>query len=243
MVGPLREVKARNAVTRFRMQKFACNNWAAPMQNGSYATVPAAVAAFTSDNNQLNRLVHIARARLDRLAALPPGQRLRSREDPLGFVHDTIALVLAGKRKAHPRHLSDSYAFFNFLQGVLQSCISNALKSIVAEGEHVPIGPTDDPSVPFADPESPANVVNEVSLRETKSELVARLRQSFADDPAMQQHVDLLEKSGLNEDRLLPGEISDKQRHRLRTRAQQVLREMSAHEGVSQPTGMELLEP
>jgi hypothetical protein len=195
------------------------------------------VAALTSDNNQLNRLTQIATRRLDRLAALPPGQRLRSLEDPLGYVHDTICLVLGGKRKARSRHLASPAAFFNFMQGVLQSCINSALNSVVAEGVHVPIGPDDSPDSRYVDPESPADVAREVALRETKQELVARLRLSFAGNPAMQEQIDLLDQSGV--DRLPHGDLSAKQQHLFKRQAQHVLRAMTAREGVTQATGME----
>ncbi len=219
------------------------SNWATSLQNGSFETVSAAVLALTSDNNQLDRLEHIARHRLDRLASLPPGQRLRSQEDPLGFVHDTIALVLGRKRKARPRHLRSPHAFFNFVQGVMQSCISNALKAVVAKGEHLSIGPEDESGSSLAEPESRTDVVREVEMRETERELVARLRQSFVGDPTMLQQVDLLEREGLPENRLPHGDLTAKQRHRFRARTGMVLRAMAAREGVLLPSGMELFQP
>jgi hypothetical protein len=90
--------------------------------------------------------------------------RCASRGDPLGYVHDTIGLVLAGKRKGRPHQLNSSAVFFDFLQGILHSCISNALKSVVAERVHVPIGPDDGPDSPYVDPEAPADVAREVAL-------------------------------------------------------------------------------
>jgi hypothetical protein len=217
------------------------NNWAAPTPNGSFPSVSAAVAAFTSHHTQLDRLTRIAQRRLDRLAIFPPGQRLRSREDPLGYVHEVICLVLAGQRPARTRHLQSPQAFFNFLQGVLQSCLSNALKSVAAEGEHLPIGPEEGPDSPEVDPPSPTDVAQEVALGEIKQQLRARLRQSFARNPDVLRQIDLWEETGA--DTLPAGDLSAKKQHRFKRRAQDILRTMSKREGMSQATGREFLKP
>jgi hypothetical protein len=211
----------------------AVPNPAAPAQNGPFGTASAAVAAFTADPQQLHRLVQIAARRLDRLACQPPGQRLRSLDDPLGYVHDALAAVLSGQRQIHPRHLLSSNAFFNFLQGVLHSRLSNALKAVVTQGVPLPIGP-EEPDSPYLDPPGMTDVVQEVSHRETLRELSARLEQSFAHNPPMLHQVHLVEQSGL--DGLPDGHLTAQQQHRFRKRAQALWRQISAPEAKPLPS-------
>lgn len=212
-----------------------------PLPHIAFANVMDAVTALTAEN--LNRLATIAKRRLDRLAALPPGKRLRSVMDPMEFVSEAVHLVLLGEvdpkqgRRTKPRHLENMSIFLNYLQAVVQSCISNQLKATQRQGEHVSLDESDLDSLATSD------VAEEISQRETLGELFDRLRKRSQDNPALLASVALWENEGADSDRIPKGELSDKQVHRIRAQAKEILRRMAARDGISQPSGREMFTP
>lgn len=154
-----------------------------------FPSVAAAVAALTQP--QLDRLRQIAQRRIGRLAEAPPVQRLLGQCGPEDFVQEAIVLVLLGEakpgegRRVRPRHLADAAAFFNFLQGVIQSCISSRLKTVRFEGEHR--APAEE-ALP-----APRTVLHEVQLNEVRAALVARLSAAAGGNPDLQSALALLE--------------------------------------------------
>lgn len=216
-----------------------------PPADCPFATVQAAIAALSSAD-KLARLAFIAQKRLDRLAYLPPGQRLRAEVEAMELVNEAIRLVQQGAqqpghgRTTHTRHLRSSATFFNYLQSVIQSCISSRLKRFVRQGDHTPIGDANaDPGC--IEPHSSADVVREVQLRETKHKLVQGLGQAAEQRPSLRPAVAEVQATGL-EDHFLPQDgLSYKQVHDLRQRSQAVLRELASLERAPHPTGKEVL--
>lgn len=212
-----------------------------PLSSTPFASVTDAVTALTAKN--LNRLAVIARRRLDRLATYPPGKRLRSLQEPMDFVSEAIRLVLLGEadpkqgRRTKQRHLENLPTFLNYLQAVVQSCISSQLKGVQRQGELVSL------DVSELDALAASNVSEEIVQRETLGELFYRLRQRSRDNPALLASVALWENEGGNSDRIPKGDLSDKQVHRIRTQAQEILRRMAGREGINHPSGRELLGP
>jgi hypothetical protein len=215
-----------------------------PLPDIAFASVRDAVAALSTSDN-LQRLALIAHRRLDRLAFCPAGQRLRGTRDPMEFVNEAISLLLREVdqpntgRRTHPRHLRDMASFFNFVQSIVQSCISSQFKQIKRQGDHVPIGsPDSDPSM--TEPMAPNDVVREIALEETTTELVQDLKQHFKDSPQIHAAVVRFEQAGLEGSRFGKDQQTDKEMHQLRTRAKEFLKSMSAREGIEQPSGKEM---
>jgi len=210
----------------------------------SFQNVTEAVAALSSP--QLHRLAIIAGRRLDRLAALPTGQRLRSLHEPGDFVSEAIRLLLVavetpGKgRRVKPKHLRDAAAFFNFLQAVVQSCISNALKSVIRQGEHVSLEALD--NKPTGNKAlDPGHVIDLVAQAQTMQGLFATLRERSHDNPNMLASVALWESDFRDLDRIPKGTLDDKGVFAIRTQAKQILQSMAARDGIPEPTGREVL--
>lgn len=222
------------------------NTGPVPQPHIPFANVMDAVTALTAQN--LNRLAVIARRRLDRLAAYPPGKRLRAMQEPLDFVSEAIRLVLLGEvdptkgRRTKPRHLENLPGFLNYLQAVMQSGISSQLKALERQGEHVSLG-TAEPDSPCVDPAAATDVAAEVAQRETLRELFASLREHSQDNPALLASIVLWEANGSTCDRIPKGTLTDKQVHGIRKQAQEILRKLATREGVSQPSGRELFGP
>ncbi len=189
-----------------------------------YPSVTAAVADLTQP--QLDRLQQLARRRLERLTQSPPVQRLLSQCEPADFIHDAILLVLVGElqvgagRHARQRHLASPPAFFNYLQGVIQSRISAHLKKLLHEGEH--LSTEDQPLL------GNRTVVQDVQLNEIKNALTHRLRAAAGNNPALQATLVLLELE-VNE---AGGQPSRKQLHKMRRLGREVLEELAAGESV-----------
>jgi len=164
------------------------------------------------------------------------------------FVNEAIGLLLkevetpGTGRRTQPRHLRDMRSFFNFAQSVVQSCISNQFKQLARQGEYVPIG-SPEPMSPFVEPAAPGDIVRDLTLKETTNELVTDLKQHFEKDPKIRAAITEFERNGLEGNRLSKDQQTDKQMHRLRSKARQVLKKMAAREGVSEPTGKEMLSP
>jgi hypothetical protein len=141
--------------------------------------VSAAVAAITQQ--QLDRLLQIARRRIERLTQSPAVQRMVGQRQPIDFVHDAIMLVLVGEEKpglgrhTHRRHLDSSKAFLNFLQGIVHSLISAQLGKTIREGEHV--------SAEEQELMGTRTVTQDVQFNEVKAHLAARLRAAAGDNP------------------------------------------------------------
>jgi len=196
----------------------------------------------------IHRLAEIARRRLDRLAAWPAGQRLRALREPMEFVNEAVGLLLreadrAGTgRRTHPRHLDSIKTFFNFVQAVVQSCISNHFKQLLRHGEHVPIV-LRHPSDTTTELAAPVDVVREIVLQETTGKLVCELKQEFRKQPQLREVIADFEQGGLDGNRLARNHQTDKQLHRLRKKARQILKEMSRREGINNPTGKEMFGP
>lgn len=140
-------------------------------------------------------------------------------------------------RRTKPRHLEDLSVFLNYLQAVVQSCISNQLKATQRQGEHVSLDADVMESLATSD------VAEEVAQRETLGELFHRLRQRSQDNPALLASVALWENEGADSDRIPKGALNDKQVHRIRAQAQEILRRMAARDGAIQPSGREMFTP
>lgn len=182
-----------------------------------FPTVSAAVAALTQP--RLDRLLNIARRRIERLTQSPAVKRMLSRCDPADFVHDAIMLVLIGELKAgrgrhtHLRHLAGPDRFFNFLQGIVHSRISAQLGKTSREGEHLSAE---------EEPLSEARTVaQDVQLNEVKAVLSARLRAAAGNNPALQSTLMLLELEATDTGR----EPSRFQLHKMRKLGRTTLRE------------------
>ena len=190
-----------------------------------FASVTAAVAALTQP--QLDRLLAIARRRMERLTQSPPVQRLLGQCDPADFIQDAILLVLVGElkpgqgRHTRPRHLASPQAFFNFLQGVVHSRISARLKKLLHEGEHLSVE-----SQPLT---GARTVVQDVQLNEIKASLSARLRAAAGTNPALQSTLMLLELEAMDSG----GRPSRKQLHKMRRLGREVLKELAGDEEVN----------
>jgi hypothetical protein len=218
-----------------------------PPADPPFPTVSAAVAALSTPEN-LARLALVAQKRLNRLACLPPGHRLRAEVEPMEFVHEAVRLVQTGEqhpgqgRNTRTRHLQNLASFFNFVQAVVQSCISAKLKRFTGQGDHAPIGDANaDPSC--VEPPSSSDVVREVQLRETERKLIEGLEQLAATRPSLKSAVALVQATALEDHRLPKAELSYKQVHEVRKRSRSVLREIAMSEGVPNPTGKEVLAP
>jgi len=215
-----------------------------PLPYSSFASVRDAVVALSTPET-VQRLAEIARRRLDRLAVWPAGQRLRALREPMEFVNEAVGLLLreadcAGTgRRTHVRHLESMKAFFNFVQAVVQSCISNQFKQQLRRGEHVPLH-LQEASGNLIEPTTSIDVVRDIALRETTGELANQLKQEFRKQPQMREVIAEFESGGLDGNRLSRYHQSDKQMHRLRKKARQILKQMSRHEGISKPTGKEM---
>lgn len=187
-----------------------------------FPTVTAAVAALGQP--QLDRLLQIARRRVERLTQSPAVQRLLSQCEPADFVHDAIMLVLIGElkpgqgRHTHPRHLSGSGSFFNYLQGIVHSRISAHLGKTVREGEHLS-------AEEFPLPQT-RTVEQDVQLQEIKSVLSQRLRAAAGNNPALQSALMLLEL----EPTAAKQEPSRFQLHKMRKLSRRTLQELAAGE-------------
>ena len=192
----------------------------------SYHSVTEAVAALAQP--QLDRLLAIARRRIERLNQSSTVQRLLGQCDPADFVQDAIMLVLVGElqpgngRRSHARHLASERAFFNFIQGVIHSRISAHLKKLVNEGEHQQAEVSN----------LPANrtVVQDVQLNEVKATLCARPRKFAGDNPALQSTLQLLEVEATDTDR----QPTRKQLFKMRRLGREVLKEMANGEDVKE---------
>jgi len=190
----------------------------------AYSTVSAAVAAITQQ--QLDRLLQIARRRIERLTQSPAVQRMVGQRQPIDFVHDAIMLVLVGEEKpglgrhTHRRHLDSSKAFLNFLQGIVHSLISAQLGKTIREGEHV--------SAEEQELMGTRTVTQDVQFNEVKAHLAARLRAAAGDNPALQSTLLLLEL----ESEELQGEPSRFQLHKMRKVGRHALQELAGGEEV-----------
>ena len=197
--------------------------------------------------NNLNSLSRIAERRLARLAG-PASERFRAYKEPMDIVSESIEAVLEGARnprqgrQVQPLHLQSLTEFMNFLQGVIQSRVNCEFKKLRLEGEHVSWQEAEEKE-PSVLPSAGENVANDAARQNTLHEMFDRLRESFARRPAMVQAVGTWEEAATTEQRIPKGELTHKGVHELRKRAQHVLKHMSAREGVSSPTGTELLRP
>ena len=197
--------------------------------------------------DNLNCLSRMAERRLERLAG-PASERLRAYKEPMDIVSESIEAVLEGARNPHqgrqvqPLHLQSLAQFMNFLQGVIQSRVNSEFKKVRLEGEHVSWQQAEEnePSVLLSTGE---NVANDAARQDMLHEMFDRLRESFARRPAMVQAVGTWEEAATTEQRIPKGELSHKSVHELRKRAQHALKHMAAREGLSSPTGTELLRP
>ena len=216
-----------------------------PNDDGPFATVKQAVAAIFPHLNELER---IAARRLRRLARQEPGQRLLARGDPLDYVMGAIHLVLAGSQDPHsgrqtqPRHLRSLRAFHYHVQDVLSSHISHELERMRRQGEHIPIGP-EEPDSPCIDPPADVDVVREVSLRETRGELWARLWPYAKGQAELLAALELWSERWLADHRVSQGEVKSKDMHLLRVRARNALREMARRDDERHIHGREILGP
>ena len=227
------------------MRSNACIQSAAttPNDDGSFATVEQAVAALVPHLNELER---IAQCWLRRLARQEPGQRLLARGDPLDYVMGAVHLVLVGSQDPHsgrqtqPRHLRSLRAFRYHVQDVLSSHISHELARMRRQGEHIPIGP-EEPDSPCVDPLAAVDVVREVSLRETRRELWARLWPYAKGRAELLAALEFWSERWLADHRVSQGEVKSKDVHELRVRARKALAEMARREDASDITGREIL--
>ena len=189
-----------------------------------FPTVAAAVAALTQ--HQLDRLLQIARRRIERLTQSSAVQRLLCLCEPADFVHDAIMLVLVGElkpgqgRHTHLRHLNDLGSFFNYLQGIVHSCISARLGKTVREGEHL--------SMEVQPLLGTRTVAQDVQFNEIKSVLSERLRAAAGNNPALQSTLILLELEPMETGR----EPSRFQLHKMRRLGRHTLRELAAGDEV-----------
>jgi hypothetical protein len=216
-----------------------------PNDDGFFVTVGQAVAALVPHLNELER---IAARRLRRFARHEPGQRLLARADPLDYVMGAIHLVLVGSQDPHSgrqtqlRHLRSLRAFRYHVQDVLSSHISHELERMRRQGEHIPIGP-EEPDSPCVDPLAAVDVVREVSLRETRRELWARLWPYAKGQAELLAALELWSEGWLEDHRVSQGEVTSKDVHELRVRARKALAEMARREDASDITGREILGP
>lgn len=180
-------------------------------------TATEAVATLTQ--SQLDRLLAIAARRLERLNQSSSVQRLLAQSEPADFVHDAIMLVLAGDlpsgqgRHTRSRHLASHQAFFNFLQGIIQSRISAHLQRLLREGEHCQ----------EQDLTTGRTVIQDVQLNEVKSQLSARLREVADNHPALLSTLAFLELDTPQTD----CQPTRKQLHKMRKAGRQALQEIA----------------
>jgi hypothetical protein len=185
-----------------------------------FPSVTSAVAALTQQ--QLDRLLQIARRRIERLTQSSAVQRLLSQCEPADFVHEAIMLVLIGElkpgegRRTHSRHLNSSCCFFNFLQGIVHSRISARLGKTVREGEHL--------SVEAQQLLGNRTVVQDVQLNEIKTVLYKHLCAAAGDNPALRSTLLLLELEAPSIDK----EPSRFQLHKMRKLGRLALKELAA---------------
>jgi hypothetical protein len=230
------------------MHKQACNqNGPTLLTNtGSFSSVYEAVAALTTQH--LNRLERTAESQLRQLSRQTAGEGLLPLGDPSDFVGEAIQAVLEGEqvpgkgRNTHPRHLMSLEAFLNYLRRVMQSQIGHRLESALLKGQHVSLDMEPDDARPV-ELIAAEDIVRDVSLVETRRELFGRLRTYYQDRPAFLRSIELWEQSWLVDNRIPKGELSDKQVHELRFRAQLELRSQAVQEGLEFPNGTEMFGP
>ena len=228
-----------------RRNEFVSSEPAPPAQFGPFATVDQAVAALIP---HLNDLEHIAERRLRRLACQGPGQRLLARGDPMDYVMEAILLILGGGqnphrgRQTHPRHLRSLQAFLYYVQNVIRSHISHELGRMGRQGEHLPLGP-ESPDSPCIDPPAAADVVREVSLRETRWELFIRLRRYTQGRPELMRAVEPWSESWLADGRITHEGLRPKEVHEMRVQARKILGNLAQRDGADCAHGTEVSGP
>jgi hypothetical protein len=87
------------------------------------------------------------------------------------------------------------------------------------------------------------DVVREVSLRETRRELWARLWPYAKGQAELLAALELWSEGWLEDHRVSQGEVTSKDVHELRVRARKALAEMARREDASDITGREILGP
>ena len=243
-----RALTKENRAKHICMQEQACNqNGPTLLTNtGSFSSVYEAVAALTTQH--LNRLERTAESQLRQLSRQSAGEGLLPLGDPSDFVGEAIQAVLEGEqipgkgRNTHPRHLMSLEVFLSHLHGVIQSQIGHQFESALLKGQHVSLDmqPNDARPVELIAAE---DIVRDVSLVETRRELFGRLRAYYQNRPAFLRSIELWEQSWLVDNRIPKGELSDKQVHELRFRAQLELRSQAVQEGLEFPNGTEMFGP
>lgn len=169
----------------------------------SFANAQEALSAFT--HQQLKRLTAIAAKRLHRLSRHPGFARHFSRRSAEDFVHDAIERVEEGTRRVQTKHLVSASAFFNYMQGVVQSLVNNTTRHAEPQVEHLTIGQDCDFSV---DPAAALTVLQDIEDREQLRRLLPALRARVAEQPELSADLEAWERklnaaSGLSAAELL----------------------------------------
>ena len=216
-----------------------------PRQAGS--GLPTALDLVTALTEEQHHQLHgFAVKRLRRLASNPKLQRLLGLLCPGDLINQAIEKVLLGDqhpgqgRRLSARNRENNGSFIACLTGIINSDLSNLIRSEEAQCEHLPISSDTESTVAEETSEKVHPLIN-VEREDLKAELFRRLRQSTQSNPELWPILDHWEQHFLEEQHIVHGLFDRRQVWRVRQLARDILAQLSGELNLAAPSGMELL--
>jgi hypothetical protein len=230
--------------TQSMAKKSACKTSGPHPTGSSLPTALQLVSALTEEQHQT--LKGFAAKRMRRLRAAPGMERCLGGKSPEELVHDAFEKVLQGDshprkgRKLSAKNRQSTDAFIDCVRGIINSDLSNLVRSFEVSVPHVPLGD------PEAEPDTvelsdPGNFVRQLEQRDTQRELFVRLEQLLQNEPALEPIIRHWHEHYQVSDRIAGPEFDVNLVYRVRQHAQRILHELAKEGQANDVTGMEML--
>jgi hypothetical protein len=225
------------------MQPKACNN--GPHESDS--SLPTALQLVTAlTENQHQRLLAHAAKRMRRLLSVPEMERCLARKSPDDIVHDSLQKVLLGEshqkegRKLSLKGRQSTDDFLAFVQGIINSDVSNTVRSCEVSFPHISLGDPETEPGTVEVPE-PFDFARLVELRDLKRELFARLELVLQNEPALTPVIRHWSELFYVADRIAGPEFDPNLVYRVRQHSRRIFRELVVEIQPGEVTGLEML--
>ncbi len=225
------------------MQPKACNN--GPHESDS--SLPTALQLVTAlTENQHQRLLAHAAKRMRRLLSVPEMERCLARKSPDDIVHDSLQKVLLGEshqkegRKLSLKGRQSTDDFLAFVQGIINSDVSNTVRSCEVSFPHISLGDPENEPGTVEVPE-PFDFARLVEIRDLKRELFARLELVLQNEPALTPVIRHWSELFYVADRIAGPEFDPHLVYRVRQHSRRNYRELAGEIQPGEVTGLEML--
>jgi len=181
-----------------------------------------------------------------RLLDSPVPPRCVARKSPDDIVHDALEKILLGEsqpgrgRKLKAKHRESMDAFVQSVRAIINSNLSNTIRSFEARCPHVSLGDTDTEAGTAKMPE-PLNFAGQMERHDLQRELFSRLELVVQKEPALAPVIRHWQENFHVADRIAGPEFDINLVYRVRQHAQRICRDLAREIGTSEVTGMEML--